>query len=113
MNRVSAWKIAALFCALIPAALLLVLAVGEGLSGFAHYAQIIPIILLSWLGWSTPRPAGFVLVFSSIALMIMYAISSYDSAPVATLAIVELVLFVPLFLSGLLWLRVDALSRAQ
>ena len=107
------WKILALIFALIPAGLLLTLAIGEGFSGFGHYAQLVPILLLSWLGWDTPRPAGFVLVFSSIALMIMYAISTYEGTPLSTLAVVELILFFPLFLSGLSWLRAEYVSRAR
>lgn len=105
------WKIVALIFALIPTALLLTLAIGEGFSGFGHYAQILPIVLLSWLGWNTPRPAGFVLVFSSIALMIMYAISSYAGTSPSTIAIVEALLFVPLLLSGLSWLRAEYVAR--
>lgn len=105
MDASTKWKIAGIVFAIVPILFLLVFAVGEGASGIGHYGQLVPIALLTIFGWYTPRPVGFVMIFAGIALMILYAISAHGSVTLAAIALVEVIVFIPMILSGFSFLR--------
>jgi len=107
MGSYNSWKVAAVICALIPICFLLFFAIRAGANGIGHFGQLIPIVLLAIFGWYTPRQAGFVLIFGALALMIIYAMSFYNTTTIAALALVEIIVFVPLLASGYCFLKAE------
>ena len=99
--KTTTWKYGGLVFAIIPIVMLLIAA----LKAAGGIGQLVPIALLAAYGWYAPRPAGFVLIFGGIALMILYAISAIGSVSGLTIALVELVIFVPLVISGFCFLK--------
>lgn len=92
---------------LIPIAFLMLFTVGElasgDLSGASHLLQLLPILILVVLGWKYPRVVGLILVAAAVVLGVLYALD--NSMRVATIIIVEAILFVPLAIAGLLFFK--------
>jgi len=72
MQKNKTMKIVALIPSGLVAGILLLFLVGESIggdwSGLSHLIQLIPVVLLMWLGWKRPLWGGvFLLVLSLIA----------------------------------------------
>jgi len=67
----------------------------------SHLLQLAPILLLCWLSWSKPLIGGILLIASSLIFGGLYIIDG--SQAWQTIVLVELVLFLPVFLSGILF----------
>jgi hypothetical protein len=85
MKKVEILKAAALIPPALAVAVLLLFAVGETGSGdwtgLGHVIQVVPIVLLMWLGWKQPLWGGmFLLILGFIAA------HSFPIAPQARLA---------------------------
>lgn len=91
---------------LIPITFLLLFTIGEvisgELSGYSHLVQIVPLVILAILARKKLKIAGLLLMITSILLGIFYAIVMGNS-PLSLKLMVELVLFLPPFLAGLLF----------
>lgn len=90
---------------LIPTVFFLFLVIGEGANGWPHDIQFIMILAPVVLGWFYPREVGYVLVFFGILLAIAYAIFSAATLPALVILVIELVVFVPIIVSGYLFVR--------
>ena len=91
---------------LIPITFLLLFTIGEVISGepsgYSHLVQIVPLVILAILARKKLKIAGILLMITSILLGIFYAIVM-GSSPLSLKLMVELVLFLPPFLAGLLF----------
>lgn len=70
------------------------------LSGFSHLLQLIPLFVLIYIAWKWPFWGGVALVLFSLALGIIYAVDQLFAWQ--TILFVELLLFLPPFISGIL-----------
>lgn len=107
MRAVRILKISAAVAAAIPIAFLLLFAVGEGAGGSGHYVQAAPLIVLAILAWYYPRVGGYALIASAIIVGALFAFYS-RSQDIFTTAVVELILFFPILLSGIFFMRASA-----
>jgi hypothetical protein len=98
------WKMAATVAALIPIGFFLIFAVGEGPAGWSHYIQALIPIGLVLLAWWKPRLGGYFFIALGLLLGIAYPIGA-SHQPLATTALVELIVFIPTAMSGYLFLR--------
>lgn len=98
------WKIAGVVVALIPIGFFLMFAIGEGpVMGWTHYVQaLVPLAALA-LAWWNPRIGGATLVALGIVVGAWYAAEA-SHVQLITVALVELIAFVPLIVSGALFL---------
>lgn len=91
---------------LIPITFLLLFTVGEVVSGefsgYSHLVQMVPLVVLAMLAKKKIKIAGLLLMIVSILLGIFYVIAM-GSSPLGLKLMVELVLFLPPFLAGLLF----------
>lgn len=89
---------------LIPIGFLFLFLFGEvfsgDMSGFSHILQILPFLVLVYIAWRWPFWGGIVLLLLSIMFGALYAIDVLF--PWQTVLLVELVLFLPPFISGTL-----------
>lgn len=103
------FKVAGLGILCIPLVLLLVLGIGEmsgGIySGLQHLIQAIPIILFMYFAWVKPKIGGVILIFLSIILALLYLFFPPVSMPSIYRVENTILLFSPLLLSGILFLR--------
>lgn len=106
MSAMKTLKIAALVAALIPIGFLFFFAIGEGTSGSGHYMQAAPLIVLTALAWYYPRTGGYALIASAILVGALFAFYSRTS-PILTTAIIEAILFFPILISGIFFMRAD------
>lgn len=104
MTTIMKWKIAAIVVALLPVGFFLVFAIGEGGGGWIHYLQVSPVVALVVLGWYKPKIAGRVLIALGLIFGGLY-LFALNSLTLATVAVVELIVFAPILLSGYLFLR--------
>lgn len=85
---------------------LLLFTIGEVLSGdisgLSHLLQIVPILLLLILSFKKPKIAGFLLTSSSLTLGLLYPFRA--SFNLQAIIIVEIILFLPLVLSGIFFM---------
>lgn len=70
------------------------------ISGLSHLLQIIPFFILVYISWRWPFWGGALLVLLSVTFGVLYAIDQIFSWQ--TVLLVELVLFLPPFVSGVL-----------
>ena len=91
---------------LIPLGVLLLFAFGEtfsgDFSGLGHLLQAAPLIALAALAWKKPFIGGMILASLSLILGILYALNFHF--PLTTIFIAELLLFLPPFASGILFM---------
>jgi len=104
MDSVRRWKIAAVIVSLIPIVFFLMFAIGEGASGAGHYIQVAPLIALVVLGWYSPKFTGYLLVGAGCVLVVFYALS-VNHIPLWSAMLVEVIVFVPVVVSGILFLQ--------
>ncbi len=94
----------ALLILFFPVCFLLLFTIGEtfsgDISGLGHLLQLAPLILVIFLAWKKPFIGGFLLIVTSIILSVWYLLSV--SLSWQTKAVVELILFLPPFISGVL-----------
>jgi hypothetical protein len=100
-----------------PIAILLLFTFGEviggDISGVQHLAQLLPLAIVLAAAWRFPRVGGAALVALSLVLGVVYPFA-FAGADLGTIILVELLLFVPPMLAGLLFLvAARASSRAQ
>lgn len=92
---------------LIPTGFLLLFTLGEvfsgELSGLSHLLQLAPLIFLGWLALKKPLLADVLLLTISLLLGAFYYLD--NQFPWQTVALVELLLFLPSLLSGILLIR--------
>ncbi len=72
-------------------------------SGLLHGLQAAPLILIAILAWKKPMVGGSILLIVAGALAITYPLG-LNSIDAMTLAVTELVLFVPPLVAGLLFI---------
>lgn len=89
--------------ALIPLGFFALFALGEGAAGWPHYLQAAFVIALIAIGWRFPLPGAYALIVLGIAGGALYALA--NDFPLTTIALVELIVFLPLVLSGMCFLR--------
>jgi hypothetical protein len=86
---------------LIPALFLLMFLIGEtfggDISGLGHLAQIIPLVILAYIASKYPFVGGLLLIFVGLVLLVLYTILARIAFP-----IVDILLFLPLIVSGVL-----------
>ncbi len=104
MVSINKWKIAAAVVVLIPIGFFLIFAVGEGSAGWSHYLQALIPIGVVLLAWWKPRVGGYVFIALGLLLGIAYPIGA-SHQPLATTALVELIVFIPMAVSGYFFLR--------
>lgn len=89
---------------LIPLCFLLLFTVGEifsgDLSGLSHLVQAIPILLIAFLSIKKPFMAGSLLLIIGLTLGILYSLRA--SFEIQTIFLVEIILFLPPVISGIL-----------
>lgn len=110
MASINKWKIGAAVVALIPIGFFLMFAVGEGAGGWSHYLQALVPIGAVLLAWRMPRVGGYFFIALGLLLGVAYPIGA-SHQPLATTALVELVVFVPMAVSGYLFLRASKDAR--
>lgn len=98
-----AWKIAGSVILLVPIGFFLLFAIGEGASGWSHYIQLAFVFAMAFAGWRFPLVGSYALIAFGIAGGAFYALA--NDFPLPTLALVELIVFLPLVLSGMCFLR--------
>jgi len=111
MKNMKGLKIVALIFPGLATAVLLLFAFGETIggdwSGLGHLIQVIPIVLLMWLGWKRPLWGGiFLLLLGFIA-----SHSFSDALRGPEWLAPFLILIAPLLLSGFLLLVAARLER--
>ncbi len=98
-------KALALFLLLIPIGFLAIFWIGESMEHISgaiiHAIQLVPIVILLLLAWKEPLVGGILLMAISILLGILYPFNMIQRLPVITIALVEGILFLPIFLSGI------------
>ena len=72
--------------------------IGGDVSGLGHLIQLIPLILLGFIAVRHSYFSGITLVFLGFTLGITYAL--FSGFPFPTIIIVDLILFLPLIISG-------------
>ena len=101
-----ALKRVAIALLIIPLGILLLFTFGEvfsgDISGLQHLIQAIPLLLLAYLAYKKPLIAGIILLVISLALGILYSV--IVSFTFQAILIVEAILFLPPFISGLLFI---------
>jgi FtsH-binding integral membrane protein len=111
MQKTRKMKIVALLPSGFVAAILLLFMVGETLggdwSGLGHLIQLIPVVLLMWLGWKRPLLGGIFLFLLSLLAANSFANPFRESEWLAPF----LIIVAPLLLSGVLFLGVTVLER--
>jgi hypothetical protein len=86
---------------------------GGDISGVQHLVQLLPLAIVVAGAWRFPRVGGAALVGLSLVLGVVYPFA-FAGADLGTIIVVELLLFVPPALAGLLFLAAArASSRAQ
>jgi hypothetical protein len=104
MQKTKTLKIIALICSGLVAGTLLLFLIGETVggdwSGLGHLIQLIPVVLLMWLGWKRPLLGGIFLVVLSLIAAYSFANPLRGTDWLAPL----LIIVVPLMLAGLLFL---------
>lgn len=104
MNAAGKWKLAATVLALVPAGFFLLFAVGEGIEGWSHYLQVALVFLPMLLGWRYPRVIGGLFIALGGAFAVWYPIT-VSHFPLATIALVEIIISIPVVGSGVCYLR--------
>lgn len=114
MPQVSLKKIG-LTILFVPLGFLSLFLVGETLtgdwSGFGHLFQLVPLVLLILLAWKKPLWAGILLVTLSLLFGGWYVLDG--SEQMQTIVLVELILFTPLLVSGILLILSSSARRAN
>lgn len=91
---------------LIPAALLLVLGIGElvggDTSGVQHFLQLIPLLVFAFLSWNYPKIGGVTLATVATILAILYFLF-FSGFPPLVRAINDAILFLPPVVAGMLF----------
>jgi hypothetical protein len=89
---------------LIPLSFLLLFTFGEvfsgDISGLSHLFQAAPLVLLIVLAYKKPYIAGVILLLAGLGLGILYPLKAPFN--LQTIVIVEMVLFIPPCVAGLL-----------
>ena len=92
---------------LLPIGFLLLFAVGETASGdLSGLFHLVPVILLLTLGWLARKKAAIVgigLIVTSLLMGISYPLCTAQK--IETVFLIELLLFGPLFISGIIYVR--------
>ena len=98
------WKAGGAVLALVPIGFFLMFALGEGFFvGWTHYVQAaVPLVAIA-LAWWQPRIGGAILAALGLTVGIWYFVEA-SHLRLVVIALVELIAFVPLVLSGLLFL---------
>jgi hypothetical protein len=109
-------EMAALVAVAPTVAVLLLFAFGEAfggdITGLQHLVQLLPLaILLAW-AWRSPRVGGAALVALSLVLSLGYPLLA-GGEHLSTIVLVELLLFAPPLLAGLLFLAAARASRER
>lgn len=73
---------------------------GGDWSGLSHALQLLPVVVLLFVGWRWPSVGGWLLVLLGIVFGVWYWFAV--SFPLLTILLVELLLFAPLIVSGVL-----------
>jgi hypothetical protein len=88
----------------IPLGVLLLFTFGEvfsgDISGLSHLIQAAPLVLLIFLAYKKPYSGGVLLLITSLFLGVLYVIRAPFN--LETIFLVETMLFLPPFISGLL-----------
>lgn len=71
-------------------------------SGIIHLFQILPLVILALLASKFPYHIGIILTYLGITLSILYAI--FSGFPVQTIILVDSILFLPLSISGVIFI---------
>jgi hypothetical protein len=111
MKKVKGLKIVALIPPALATAVLLLFAFGETIggdwSGLGHLIQVIPIVLLMWLGWKRPLWGGIFLLL--LGFLGLHSFSDTLRGPEWLAPF--LIIIAPLLLSGFLFLGAAGLER--
>lgn len=90
----------------IPFAILLLFTFGEvfsgEISGLQHLTQAIPLLLLAYIAYKKPFVGGIILLAIGLVLGTLYSLRAPFALP--TILIVEATLFLPLLISGVLFI---------
>ncbi|MDQ5951861.1 MAG: hypothetical protein QG639_1142 [Patescibacteria group bacterium] len=101
------YKIAAESILAIPMILLIILGSGEmvggDISGAQHFIELIPFIFLAIISWLYPKLGGIILTACSALLAALY-ITLFGSFPMIYRIINDVILFLPPFVAGILFL---------
>jgi hypothetical protein len=84
-------------------------ALGGDISGLQHLAQLLPLVLTLAAAWRFPRAGGALLAALSLGLGVAYPFA-FGADRLSTIILVELLLFAPPLLAGLLFI---AAARAS
>jgi hypothetical protein len=100
----------------VPLGFLGLFAAGEvadgDVSGLSHVAQGLPLVLVAAVAYRWPAQAGAVLIVVGLAIVIAYAVIAAPRFEVATIAIVETILAVPVVSGALLLLAGNSSNRS-
>ena len=111
MKNMKGLKIVELIFPGLATAVLLLFAFGETMggdwSGLGHLIQVIPIVLLMWLGWKRPLWGGIFLLLLGFLGLHSFSNALRGSEWLAPF----LIIIAPLLISGLLLLSAAGLER--
>lgn len=97
-------KFAAIGILFLPIGFLLLFLIGEvfsgDLTGLGHLIQLLPLLVLAWFGYKNPYWSGVFMSLIGLTFGVIYAMSA--GFYLETILIVEAVLFLPIFVSGVL-----------
>ncbi len=95
-------KFVAVVLGAIPVVFFGAFAIGEGMAGWSHYAEVLALIALLACGWFWPRIGGAAILALGIAAMAAYPLMAHPS--LSALMIVESLACLPVALSGIFFM---------
>jgi hypothetical protein len=111
-------RIVGLACLAVPAALLLLFAVGEmaggDLSGAQHLPEVAAVGAIGWTAWRWPYILGMVLMLGGAVLALVFVLWLHPSGiTLLGIAVVELLLFIPAIAAGACFTLAGAIERGD
>jgi hypothetical protein len=107
-------KVAALVLLGLPAAVLVLFLAGETVGGDAtglqHLVQLAPLAILGGVAWRYPRAGGLALIVIGLVLAVLYP-WVFGGFPLSTVVLVEMLLFAPPIVAGLLFVAAGTHER--
>ena len=111
MRQAHRWKIAASAIAAVPTLLFLYFGIGAGSALIWHFLQAAAIIALVVLASRKPFLGGWALISLALLFALTYSIEIYNTFQLVPSLFVALLFFVPIIVSGGLFIYVSTRER--